>query len=119
MGYVDSNYYKNTFKGTIVPDSELDTQLGLASDNIDSLTYNSIIAAGFDSLTSFQQDKVQKAVCLQAEFLYQYGDFINLPVNNYSAGSISLNLGNSGNGIKTPNTVIHYLKQTGLTCRIL
>lgn len=119
MVYVDSIYYKTTFKGTIIPDDELDTQLGLASDNIDSLTYNSIIAAGFDSLTPFQQDKVQKAVCLQAEFLYQYGDFINLPVNNYSAGSTSVNLGNGSNGIKTPNTVMHYLKQTGLTNRVL
>lgn len=119
MQYVSSDYYKNTFKGTIILDDELNTQLELASDNIDSLTFNNIVATGFDKLTPFQQDKVQKAVCIQAEFLYQYSDYINIPVNSFSAGSVSLNLGNGINGIKTPNTVIHYLKQTGLTNRVL
>lgn len=119
MAYVDSNYYKATFKGTVIPDEQLDNQLELASDDIDSLTYNCIVATGFNNLTQFQQDKVQKAVCLQAEFLYQYGDYINLPVNSFSAGSVSLNLGNGSNGINVPNTVIHYLKQTGLTNRVL
>lgn len=119
MAYVDSNYYENTFKGNVIPVDELDMQLELASDNIDSLTFNNIVATGFNNLTAFQQDKVQKAVCLQAEFLYQYGDYINLPVSSFSAGSISLNVGTNGSGVKTPNTVIHYLKQTGLTNRVL
>lgn len=118
MIYVDSTYYKDTYKGTLIPDSQLDNKLELASDNIDSLTYNNIVAAGFDTLTQFQQDKVKKAVCFQADFLYQYGDYINLPVNSFSAGSISLNLGN-GSNISVPREVIHYLKQTGLTNRVL
>ena len=119
MSYVDLDYYKNTFKGTIISDEQIDTQLDLASDTIDSLTFNNIIAVGFDLLTSFQQDKVKKAVCCEAEFLYQYGDYINLPLNSFSAGSISLNLGNGNSDIKTPSTVIRYLKQTGLTNRVL
>ena len=118
MAYVDSNYYKNTYKGTLIPDAQLDNKLELAIDNIDSLTYSTIVATGFDSLTLFQQDKVKKAVCYQADFLYQYGDYINLPVNSFSAGSISLNLGN-GSSISVPREVIHYLKQTGLTNRVL
>lgn len=119
MSYVDTNYYKTTFKGTIIPDEQLDNQLELASDSIDSLTHNSIVAVGFNSLTLFQKDKVQKAICLQAEFLYQYGDYLNLPLNSFSAGSVSLNLGNGSGGVQIPNTVIHYLKQTGLTNRVL
>jgi hypothetical protein len=117
MAYVDENYYKNTYKGTVIPDEDLNTQLELASDNIDSLTFNSI--TDFSKLTPFQRDKISKAVCIQAEFLHQYGDYINLPVNSFSAGSISLNLGNGSTEIKAPNSVIHYLKQTGLTNRVL
>jgi hypothetical protein len=118
MAYVDADYYKNTYKGTLIPDTQLDNKLELASDNVDSLTYNTIIATGFDALTSFQQDKIKKSVCYQADFLYQYGDYINLPVNSFSAGSISLNLGN-GSNISVAREVIHYLKQTGLTNRVL
>lgn len=117
--YVDSNYYKTTYKGTVIPDDQLQNKLELACDNIDSLTYNSISAKGFSNLTPFQQDKIQKAVCYQADFLYQYGDYLNLPVDSYTAGSISLNLGQNCNGIKVPNTVLHYLRQTGLTNRVL
>lgn len=116
--YVDTEYYKNTFKGTVIPDEDLDNKLELASDDVDSLAYNRITAIGFDNLKSFQQDKIKKAVCLQAEFIYQYGDYFNLPVDSYTAGSLSLTF-NSSNGVKAPDSVIQYLKQTGLTCRIL
>lgn len=118
MSYVDSNYYKNTYKGNAITDDELENKLELASDNIDSLTYNRIIGLSFDNLTPFQQDKIKKAVCCQADFLYQYGDYLNLPVSSYTASSTTVEFGSS-NGIKTPDSVINYLKQTGLTCRIL
>lgn len=119
MAYVDSDYYKNTYRGSVIPDDEIDNKLEIASDDIDSLTYNRIIGIGFDKLTTFQQDKIKKAVCLQAEFIYQYADFINLPVDSYSAGSVSLSFGKESNGVKTPDKVMNYLNQTGLTCRTL
>mgnify|MGYP000889074662 CR=1 FL=1 len=119
MSYVDSDCYKNTYRGSIIPDEELENKLELASDDINSLTYNRIVGIGFDNLTPFQQDKIKKAVCLQAEFLYKYSDFMNLPVDSYSAGSLSLSLGKESNGIKTSDKVINYINQTGLTCRIL
>ncbi|AJA50061.1 hypothetical protein CPAST_c40320 [Clostridium pasteurianum DSM 525 = ATCC 6013] len=119
MAYVDSDYYKNTYKGTFIPDAELDSKLELASDDINSLTYNRIIGAGFDNLTPFQQDKIKKAVCIQAEFNYQYGDYLDLPVDSYSAGSVNVSFGKESNGVRTPNSVVNYLSQTGLTCRIL
>lgn len=119
MAYVDSDYYKNTYKGTVIPDDELDGKLELASNDINSLTFNRIVGIGFDNLTSFQQDKVKKAVCLQADFIYQYADFMNLPVDSYTAGSTSVSFGKDSNGVRTPNTVMKYLGQTDLTCRIL
>lgn len=117
--YADVNYYKSIYKGTVILDEQLENKLELASDDIDSLTYNRINSIGFDNLTPFQQEKVKKAVCIQADFLYQYGDCLNIPVDSYSAGSVSLSFDKDSNGVKVPNTVLNYLKQTGLTCRRL
>jgi hypothetical protein len=117
--YVDSDYYKNTYKGILIPDNEISNRLETASDSIDDLTYNRITAIGFENLTTFQQDKIKKAVCIQADFLYQYGDYMNLPVDGYTAGSITLSLGKGNSGIKAPGAVSNYLRQSGLSCRIL
>lgn len=119
MAYVDTIYYKDTYKGALIPDEELENRLELASDNVDTLTYNRITGIGFDNLTPFQQDKIKKAVCIQAEFNYQYGDYLDLPVDSYSAGSVNVSFGKESNGVRTPNSVVNYLSQTGLTCRIL
>jgi hypothetical protein len=118
MAYADSTYYTETYGGTTITDpAELSTQLSRASDDIDSLTFNRIL--DFDDLTAFQQAKVQKAVCLQADYRYQYGDYFDLPVDSYSLGDISMTL-KKVNGINnTSNHVLQCLKSTGLTSRIL
>lgn len=118
--YADAAYYKSTFKGSIVPDDELGNRLEAASDKIDSLTYNRIIGIGFDNLTSFQQEKIKKAVCLHADFVEQYGAYIDMPLSGFSAGSISISFNAQKiNGVTTTQEVINYLNQTGLTCRRL
>lgn len=120
MGYVDEAYYKDTFGGTIIPDVSLVNRLERASDQINSLTYNRIIGIGFDILTPFQQDKIQKAICLHADFMEQYGEYIDMPLNGFSAGSISVSFNaNKSNGVTATQEVMNYLKQTGLTCRRL
>ena len=60
--YVDSDYYLNTYKGTVMTSEEdINKQLEKASLHIDSLTYNRIVARGFDNgLTSFQQDIIKQ-----------------------------------------------------------
>ena len=78
MSYVDISYYKDNFKGDILNDDTLENRLERASDQIDKLTYNRIIGVEFKNLSPFQQDKIKKAVCLQAEFIEQYGEFINM-----------------------------------------
>lgn len=117
--YTDLDYYKNSYKGILIPDAELSNKLETASDAIDDLTYNRITALGFENLTAFQQDKIKKAVCIQADYLYQYGDYLNLPVDGYTAGSISLSLGKDDSKMKVPGAVSNYLRQSGLSCRIL
>ncbi|MDP4144493.1 MAG: hypothetical protein Q8936_08435 [Bacillota bacterium] len=120
MAYVDAAYYKDTFEGTIIPDEQLPNKLSRASDQIDSLTYNRIVGIGFDNLTPFQQVKVKKAVCIHADFVEQYGAYIDMPLSGFSAGSISVNFNaQKVNGVTTTQEVLNYLKQTGLTCRRL
>ncbi|MFT8347689.1 hypothetical protein [Clostridium saccharoperbutylacetonicum] len=118
--YANEIYYKNTFKSSVIPDDELANKLERASDQIDSLTFNRIVGKGFDNLTEFQQDKVKKAVCLHADFVEQYGEYIDMPLSGFSAGSISVSFNaNKINGITTTQEVMNYLNQTGLTCRRL
>lgn len=117
MGYVDEVYY-STFSGLIT--DKLDSKLEKATDQINSLTYNRIVGIGFDNLTPFQQDKIKKAVCLHADFVEKYGEYIDMPLSGFSAGSISVNFNaNKVNGITTTQEVLNYLNQTGLTCRRL
>ncbi|MFR1708933.1 MAG: hypothetical protein ACLSV2_08540 [Clostridium sp.] len=120
MSYVDSTYYKDIFGGTILPDVSINQSLERASDQINTLTYNRIVGKGFNNLTEFQKDKIKKAVCIHAEFVEQYGDYIDMPLSGFSAGSTSVSFNaNKVNGITTTQEVLNYLKQTGLTCRRL
>ncbi|SHJ52137.1 hypothetical protein SAMN02745163_02057 [Clostridium cavendishii DSM 21758] len=120
MSYVDEKYYTGVFKGTVLTRDNILNKLERASDQVDTLTYNKIVGKGFNNLTEFQKDKVQKAVCLHADFVEKYGEYIDMPLSGFSAGSISVNFNAQKiNGITTTQEVINYLKQTGLTCRRL
>lgn len=120
MAYADSTYYEIYFGGTIIQDGFIDIKLERASDQIDTLTYNRIVGIGFNSLTEFQKDKIKKAVCIHAEFIEQYGAYIDTPLSSFSAGSTSVSFNtNKVNGITTTQEVLNYLKQSGLTCRRL
>ncbi|MBE6051889.1 MAG: hypothetical protein E7214_14905 [Clostridium sp.] len=118
MCYVDEEYYNIHSK--IINDN-LKNKLEKASEQIDSMTFNRIVAAGFDNLTEFQQSKIKKAVCLHVDFVEEYGQYLNNPLSAFSAGSISVTLNRdvvkSINGVTTSNEVYNLLKQTGLTCR--
>jgi len=117
MAYVDEAYY-SSFSGLIT--DRLLSKLEKATDQINSLTYNRIVGVGFDNLILFQQDKIKKAICIHADFMEQYGEYIDMPLSGFSAGSISVNFNaQKVNGITTTQEVINYLKQTGLTCRRL
>jgi hypothetical protein len=119
MSYVDSTYYQNDFGGEILQGS-IDKKLKRASEQIDNLTYNRIVSIGFDNLTELQKDKIKKAVCIHAEFIEQYGSYIDTPLSGFSAGSVSVSFNaQKVNGITTTQEVLNLLKQTGLTCRRL
>ena len=116
MSYIDINYYKEEFKGSIADEYNLNR----AQDDIDALTFNRIVKKGFENLTPFQQGKIKDAVCLHAEFLTQYSDMIESPLSGYSAGSTSVSFKAVTNvgGINTTKRVISLLDSTGLTTRL-
>lgn len=119
MAYADLDFYKNTYKGTKIPDAELDSYLEKASDNIDLLTFYKIHkAGGIDQLSDFRQTKIQYATCYQADTVYQYKD-IPEGLDSYSIGDVSVKLTKSSYGFYLSSESIAQLLPTGLLDRRL
>ncbi|MBP1999752.1 hypothetical protein J2Z69_000771 [Paenibacillus shirakamiensis] len=120
MAYVTAAEYDQYGAG-LIPVTELEKALEHASDQVDILTYNRIITGGITGLTPFQKLRIVKAVCQQADFMYQYGDYLNFPLSGYSAGSISLSFQSvqGAGGIQTTESVTSLLAASGLTSRRL
>lgn len=93
--YVTKEYYVNTFKGTTIPNDDIDKYLELAKEKIDEVTFNRIVGIGFNNLSSFQQENVQKAVCRQAEFYFENGVNSLSNVSSFSVLDISVNVDNA------------------------
>ena len=95
--YVNKEYYSNTFKGKTIPDEDIERYLELAQEKIDSITYNRIVAICFDNLTEFQKEKISKAICYQAEYIFKngYNDEDNRDISSYSVLDISVSVDNS------------------------
>jgi hypothetical protein len=123
VSYVTPEYYKETYKGSIVPEEERERALRQASRHIDSLTYNRIVGRGISSLTEFQKDAIQEVVCLQADFEHENADEISTILSYYSINGVSAQFGSSWNvftdkGIAMMRDVYALLSQTGLCCRL-
>ena len=121
--YVTTDYYTNVYKGSIVPEQDLEKALRQASRHVDSLTYNRIVGQGFSSLTEFQRDVIQEVVCQQADFETENADEISTVLSGYSINSVSAQFGSSWNvfvekGIAMKRDVYALLSQTGLCCRL-
>lgn len=124
--YVSEEYYSNEFDGNKIPDNEIEKYLKLAQEKIDSITYNRIVAVGFNNLTNFQQEKIRDAICYQAEYIYEngYNNEDNRDVSSYSVLDISVNIDNS-NSNKTiaqrksmSEMAYDYVRKTGLDSHI-
>ena len=121
--YVSKEEYKDSYNGSVIPDGDLERVLRQASRHIDSLTFNRIVAAGFDHMTAFQQETIKEVVCMQADFEYENADEINTILSGYSINGESAQFGSSWNvfmekGIAMKRDVYSLLTQTGLCCRI-
>ena len=108
---------------SVIPSESVDKYLVDASRQIDTLTFNRIVAKGFDNLTEFQQDIVKEVVCKQADFIYENKDAIESILDSYSINGVSMRFGTGFNvvmecGLPTQHTVYSLLEQTGLCCRL-
>lgn len=123
MAYVTASYYIDTYKGgTDIPDDQLSQRLESASDDIDAMTYNRIGGnVGLLMLTEFQQERIRRATCLQADFRHEYSDLLNNPLSSYGINGVSMQWDKSvlvqQGRTFTTNAVIALLRQTGLTYR--
>lgn len=124
--YVDKKYYIDEFKGNKVPINEIEKYLRLAQEKIDSITFNRIVAIGFNNLTKFQQEKIKDAICYQAEYIYVngYNNEDNRDVSSYSVLDISVSVDNS-NSNKTiaqrknmSEMAYDYVHKTGLDSKL-
>lgn len=121
--YVTPEYYKDTYKGSTVPEEELSKALRLASRHIDSLTYNRIVGRGFSNLTLFQQEIIREVVCQQADFEAENEDEINTILSSYSINGVSAQFGSSWNvftdkGVAMKRDTYALLCQSGLCCQL-
>lgn len=93
--YVNEEYYYDLFLGEKLDDEQASVYLKLAQEKIDDVTHNRIVYIGFDNLTDFQKECVQKAICYQAEYYYENGANSLSNVSSYSILDISINVDSS------------------------
>ena len=75
--YVTAEQFKKRFPETDLTDWEIENLLKAASLDTDALTFNRITACGFSRLTAFQQERIQEAVLLQADFRTQNAELFD------------------------------------------
>ena len=120
--YADEDYYTNVYGGKTIPtDDNMKKYLEKASREIDTMTFNRIVGIGFDNLTEFQQEIVQKVNCQLADFEYENQDLLNSVLSSYSINNIKMDFATNEtiskiNGVIIPNDIYRLLEQTGLTC---
>lgn len=83
MAYADYEFYKTSFFGNVVPESDFNRFSERASDFIDMLTFDRLV----DGLPGDerQQKRIKKAVCAAADILYQ----IDIAEQNAAAAAVT------------------------------
>lgn len=98
----------------------------LAQEKINSITFNRIVKIGFDNLTEFQKEKISKAICHQANYIFANGfdNENNSDIASYSVLDISVNVQSKDESQKTEAELEHMspmaynlVHQTGLDSR--
>lgn len=104
-----------------IPPEQLESRLKNACRAVDSLTFNRIVAKGFENLTEFQQELIKEAVLLHADFCYNNAELLDSPLSSYSISGISMSFDRSKvvsvGSVTTTSEVYGLLMQTGLCYR--
>ncbi len=99
MAYANYEFYKTSFYGNVVPESDFMRCAEQASDFIDALTFDRL-ADGLPA-NERQQKRIKKAVCSLAELMYQ----IDLAEKNATNVAVSGTLTTIGSGGSTTGVV--------------
>ena len=122
--YAGIEYYKNTYKGNL-EDADAEKALEKASRHIDTLTYNRIVAIGFDNLTEYQQGIIKECECLMADWETEKEDYITNLLSSYSLNGASMSFTGSSasatvvNGVAVSRDIYSHLQKCGLCTRVL
>ena len=104
-----------------IPEEQIESRIRRACRDIDSLTFNRIVKAGFENLTEFQQELIKEAVQLHADFCYDNADLLDSPLAAYSINGVSMSFDKSKivtvDSVTTSSAVYSLLMQTGLCYR--
>jgi hypothetical protein len=104
-----------------IPADELEERLKRACQDIDTLTYNKIVKAGFENLTQFQQNIIKDAVERHADFCYENAEMLDSMLSGYSINGVSMSFDKSKivtvSGVTTSSSMYGLLMQTGLCFR--
>ena len=120
--YADVEYYKQAYKGSL---EDVEKALMQASRHIDTLTFNRIVAIGFENLTEYQQGIVKECACLMADWETENADYINNMLTSYSLNGASMSFTGSSagsalvDGIVVSRDIYSHLQKCGLTSRVL
>lgn len=94
-----------------------DELLELASSKVDDLTLNRIHVIGYNNLTEFQRDLIERATIAQAEYYNTYGTDAGA-INSFSIGDVSMDISSNDTNYRGASlTTIMLLRQTGLMYR--
>ncbi len=106
------------FGNGAIPQEQIEGRLRHASRQIDTLTYNRIVAAKFENLTEFQQGIIKESCCLLADFLYENADLLGSALNSYSVNGVSMSFGGVTvdiiNSVPIRRDIYALLTQSGL-----
>ena len=122
--YAGIEYYKNTYKGNL-KDADAEKALEKASRHIDTLTYNRIVAVGFENLAEYQQGVIKECECLMADWETENTDYINSMLSSYSLNGASMSFtGQSASatvvsGVAVSREIYSHLQKCGLCTRSL
>jgi hypothetical protein len=120
--YADSTYCFEDYESTELNENNINKYLKNASRDIDVLTYNRIVAKGFNNLTDFQKEIIQEVCCEHASFLYENEIMLKTYLSSYAINGVNMNFGNSWNvyienGVAIDRRLYERLCSTGLCCR--
>lgn len=114
--YLDPSEYSGS-----IPADQIEAKLKRACRDIDSLTFNRIVKAGFENLTEFQKGLIKEAVQLHADFCYENAELLDSPLAAYAINGVSMSFDMSKivtiSGTTTSSEVYSLLMQTGLCYR--